>query len=296
MRLITLLIAFFSFMLIACEKEDKLTHKEGTVEGNNIRPFDGVSDVLINNYINRYYIDLIGVQPSDSALITAAERLNTDPKSIEQRDTLINIAISAEVYYDRFFSITSLIFTEGLERSDFEEKQAEYEAIIELSRANGDSLLVQIFEYEMLKMDSLIEAKDRLQSEIINLNQYFRAFCYNYVYDEINMGSLNFVQACFENLFGRSPTPDELDRGIKMVDGTSTYLFLKGGNSKSDFLNIMISNPEFLVGRTKDVYNQLVQRNPNTSETVVGVQMLQNAANMKDLQVEVAKTKEYAGF
>jgi len=296
MRLTILLTFFCAFYLVACEKEEKLTHKEGTVEGNNLRPFNGVSDVLINNYINRYYIDLIGIQPSDTALVFAAERINTNPKSIEQRDTLINIAISAEVYFDRFFSITSLIFTEGLEKSDFEEKQAEYEAIIELSRANGDSLLVQLFEYEMLKMDSLIQAKDRLQSETINLNQFFRAFCYNYVYDEINMGSLNFVQSCFENLFGRAPTPDELDRGIKMVDGTSTYLFLKGGNSKSDFLNIMISNPEFLVGRTKDVYNQLVQRNPNTSETVVGVQMLQNATNIKDLQVEVAKTSEYAGF
>jgi hypothetical protein len=148
----------------------------------------------------------------------------------------------------------------------------------------------------MLKMDSLIQAKERLNNEEIGLEEFYRAFCFNYVYDEINMGSLNFVQACFENLFGRGPTPDELDRAIKMVDGTSSYLFLKGGNSKSDFLNIMISNPEFLVGRTKDVYNQLVQRNPNTSEEVVGVQMLQEAVNMKGLQVEVAKTKEYAGF
>lgn len=296
MRLTILLVFFCAFYLVACEKEEKLTHKEGTVEGNNLRPFDGVSDVLINNYINRYYIDLIGVQPSDTALTTAALRLNASPKSGELRDSLINIAISAGVYYERFFSVTSLIFTEGLEASDFSEKQAEYEGSKQIARANGDSLLVQVIEYEMLKMDSLIQAKDRLENESIGLKQFFRAFCYNYVYDEINMGSLNFVQACFENLFGRAPTPEELERAINMVDGKSSYLFLKGGNSKSDFLNIMIDNPEFLVGRTKDVFNQLVQRNPNTSEEVVGVQMLQGAANMKDLQVVVAKTKEYAGF
>lgn len=296
MKLPIIVIAFISLSFIACEKEEKLTHKEGVVLDNDVRPYDGVSNVLINNYINRFYIDLIGVQPADSVLASAGAKLDVNPNDLAVREEIINEAVIADIYFDRFFSVTSLIFTEGLEISDFEEKQAEYEAVKQLSRANGDSLFVQIIEYEMLKMDSLIQAKDRLKNEQISLEQFFRAFCFNYVYDEINMGSLNFVQACFENLFGRGPTPDELDRSIKMVDGTSSYLFLRGGNSKSDFLNIMLDNPEFLVGRTKDIYNQLVQRNPNTSEEVVGVQMLQGAANMKGLQVEVAKTKEYAGF
>lgn len=294
LSVLTIITVFLS--LTSCEKEEQLTHAEATVENNEIPNYDGVSIVLINNYVNRYYIDLLGVQPLDSILNTRASTISTDPKNIELRDSLIQLTLHDTIYFSRFFSTTSLRFIEGIEIDELKQKQEEFKASRAIFEAEGDSLKVQYIDYELLKTDSLINATQRLRNNEIDLKAFYRAFCFNNVYDDINMGSLNFVIACFENLFGRQPTSDELNRAIDMVDGNSTYLFLSAGNSKSDFLSIMLNNPEFLIGRVYEVYEQLVQRKPSSSETIAGVQFIKNQPNLKPLQVSVAKTEEYAGF
>jgi hypothetical protein len=282
--------------VMACEKKDEVTHLNGLVTNNDVPIFYGVSIVLINNYINRYHIDLLGVQPSDTVLAETADTLSKSPSNVDLRASFLAEAIENDLYFERFFSLTSLKFIEGLERPHLEARQVEYEAIRASFAAEGDSLRVQYFEYEIIKIDSLIQSSDRFRLQEISLKEYFRSFIYNGIYDDINMGTFNFVQSCFENLLGRGPTADELDRGMKMVEGKSTYVFLTGGNSKSDFIDIMLDSPEFLVGRVQDVYEQLVQRKPTSSEQVIAVQLLQGKKNVKELQVSVAKTKDYAGF
>ena len=289
-------LVLFSTLVFACSKEEKITHLEGRVEGNNHPPFDGISKVLIDNYVNRYYIDLIGISPDDSTLNGVSQQLIQTPLDIDLRASLIENAIDDTIYFDRFFSVTSLKFIEGFERKDLMDRQLEYEVAKDLAENNGDSLLVQVIEFEIIKMDSLIQAADRLETGEIDLKAFFRAFCFNYVYDEINMGSLNFVVACFENLFGRGPTANEQDRSIAMVDGASSFLFSQSGNSKSDFLSIMLNSPEFEIGRAKDIYTDLLQRQPDTNEEIEAVGLIRNAPNLKAIQVNIAKSEEYAGF
>ena len=56
------------------------------------------------------------------------------------------------------------------------------------------------------------------------------------IYDEINMGTENFVVSIFQNFFHRYPTAAELYSASNMVDGNQSTIFNTNGSSKKDFI------------------------------------------------------------
>ena len=77
------------------------------------------------------------------------------------------------------------------------------------------------------------------------ISQYFAAFLDNYFYDQVNMGSENFVKGSFSDLFRRIPTASELTNAVTMVDNNPAILFMENGDSKGDFILIVTNNHEF---------------------------------------------------
>ncbi|MBL0102548.1 MAG: hypothetical protein IPP51_01480 [Bacteroidetes bacterium] len=120
--------------------------------------------------------------------------------------------------------------------------------------------------------------------------------CNNYLYDQINMGSANFVNYSFQNLINRNATISELANGITMVEGNNSILFLQTGSSKVDFLNILTNSSSYYEAQVVFAYQRYLQRTPNTLEMADGTQTFQSTGDFIQVLKSILSTNEFIGI
>src|SRR5690348_3868 len=73
----------------------------------------------------------------------------------------------------------------------------------------GDSTYAQVYdilEFEIERLDSLRAIPPDLVNHVIGVEYMHRRCINNYFYDQINMGSQNFVVSTFQHFLNRYPT------------------------------------------------------------------------------------------
>lgn len=295
-----LCIAAFAVLFVTfagCKKtEIREINEVYILEGNNPPDYSGVTSLQVQNYVGRLYVDLLGEQPSLEVIDEQADALQAAGLTVEARELLISSLMDDEEYYANLWNYTAVQMINGVPRTEIEEQIAVFEFVIEQYYQIGEIQLAQYFEFEIQKLSDLVNAETALFEGSISINEFYRRFCFNGIYDEINMGSENMVIACFENLFSRYPTLSELELGVLMVDGLSSILFQQSGSSKGDFVEIVTQTAEFYGGRVLEQYQRLLQRQPTPVEQDEGAQLLSQSGNLKVLQISILSTDEYAGF
>ena len=80
------LFIFASLLLVfaACKPE------EIVFPDNPVPPYDEISTTLVQNYVNRMYIDLIGREPTDLEMERDVALMEADSLSMEIRLTVMN--------------------------------------------------------------------------------------------------------------------------------------------------------------------------------------------------------------
>ena len=144
-------------------------------------------------------------------------------------------------------------------------------------------------------MRDLLNAKAQLTAREIDISEFMHRFLFNSIYDEINMGSENFVISCFENLLKRQPTERELEAGKALYDGYPALLLRKDGNNKKDLIRIVSSVDEFYQGIAIDWYRILLVREPSSLEMVEGLETVKNDG-IAEIQIAIILSQEYRGF
>ena len=301
MRIKELTISAFSIAILmvtftACEKQEVLIHENLVVPGNKAKDYSGISTVLVENYVQKIYIDLIGQKPTQAQFEDAMLHLESNDLSEASRIDVINDVIAEQAYHDRFFQIVSSLMLNGMSFEEVDNTRLEYIFIRDLIYATGDTLTGQIIDFEVKKLEALVAAPTDYQNGDINVDEYFARMCYNLIYDEINMGSENFAISCFENFFKRYPTVEELERSVKMIDANVTTLLLQEGLNKEDFIEIVTSNVEFYQGRILDAYLTLLLRTPDSGELTAATNKFLQSNDFEEVQIDIVKTDEYAGF
>ena len=82
----TLLVIAISLFISSCKKESV----DGSYIGDNDAPYyDRIATVLVQNYVNRIYIDLIGREPLDVEMEGDVAYLQETNLSWEARDSII---------------------------------------------------------------------------------------------------------------------------------------------------------------------------------------------------------------
>jgi hypothetical protein len=269
-------------------------HIVEVIDGNDPPLYTGVTTVQLRNYINKIYIDIIGREPLELELIYAENLLRDNNLSENAINQLLNVLMNSDNYYDRFNDIyfgTILNSTDNLE----------IEYILELLNTqlevSIDPLEQLYFQNAINRLEKLLNAASDYQNEIIDLGEYISRILNNSIYDEINMGTENFVLSCFENLFKRLPTEAELESGKNMVNGQPAQLLLSDGATKDRFIEIMTTNAEFFQGMSIDIYRQLLARDPSSPEMgIATIELNEEIVDYKGLQKQVIKTEEYTGF
>ena len=137
-----------------------------------------------------------------------------------QWDTTYRVGDSSyrHAYIQRVYNLLKFNYVEGASDPEIGQKLGNLRFAINVSRLNGDSVRVKQCLAEAQKYENILRWKYNYRKA----NSTYPALCgylmYNGVYDVINMGSFNFVNAAFDDVLGRNPTKQEFDAAYAVVD------------------------------------------------------------------------------
>jgi len=285
--------------LYSCRKTENIEnidHQNVVIDNNNPPAYAGVTTIQVQAYINRAFIDLIGREPNQNELNSYTQTLKNNNLDSASRANMLSDIIGNGEYYDYFHKTNMQRFLGEYDSARIEDDLGQMRINEQNAQASGNIPVAQYFGYEIYRLTQLKNAKVGYQNGG-SINDYLSKFVNVQRFDDINMGSLNFVIACFEAYLKRLPTDYESDSGVDMCNGTSAYLFLEDGLSKGDFIRIMCNSDGFYEGLVLDIYLQMLARRPSSTEMAMHTLGLKNGQyNYQTLQRTVAITDEYADF
>lgn len=272
----------------SCTKEE-LT----TINGNVAPPDSTIASTIYTGYINKAYIALSGREPTSDELNNAMALLTENKLSVESRAEMIATIMTKEAYRSNLYLVAGDKLLNGYDTSEIQL----YRGV--LSNALQDSSLMfawpQVQE-QLTTLDLLLSIPQDVYSNQITVKEMYRRMANNYVYDQINMGSENFVLSIFDHFLLRYPTEAELREGVTMVDGFNALLFLTEGDSKSDFLDIFFNCNEYYEGQVRDLFQRHLFREPTDEELAQFTILFKNSDDFSTLQSAILSTDEYVGL
>jgi len=277
----------FVILTISCTKVEEVI-----VDGNT-HPIDPtIENMIIENYVNKLYISTIGREPTTIEFDSDYGILRESNMNQESREEVINGILTKDEYNNNLFKLESEHLLLGLDTADINQNIHVLNVLI--STAQGLELLY--FEDALEKMLKLQEVLPGLSNGTISTFEMHKRMVNNNFYDEINMGTENFVVSMFQSFMQRYPTLSELENGKLMVNDNNASIFFIPGNCKLDFINIFIESDEYYTGQTNILFNRYLFREPTSEESVNYSLDYINSQDYKLLQRRVLSTNEFIGL
>lgn len=140
-------------------------------------------------------------------------------------------------------------------------------------------------EPEFQKLLKVFNIPKEYKNGEINLEEVQIRLMNNYIYDQINMGTNNFVNTVFAYMLGRTPTKSELESGIAICENhTNKQLFFQEGNSREDLLRILTSNDNYYEYQTKFWMEKIYFKEPNQKQTYEILNSVKN--QLKEIELK----------
>ncbi|MBI1286693.1 MAG: hypothetical protein GC178_03860 [Flavobacteriales bacterium] len=297
-------ILFFALaaMFFGCSKDPEL------VPDNNAPYYAEVSDLLIENYINRVFIDQIGREPLDAEMNSNRETLKAADLSFEAREAMIlklqsnTDFIEGDIsykhaYYNRLYEQCKARFIEAASNAEIHAVMGPIAGGILPDSLNGNWEGVYDRHEQVAKLQAILDSESDYFNGDIEIKDMCAAMINNAVYDEINMNTFNFVNASFDNLFFRYPTQAEFYAGFNMIEYNQPATILgKPGQNKNEYVDILVNSREFYEGLIVWSYKVLLARDPSTAETNDLMVDLFVDHDLQKVQRAIMVTDEYAHF
>ena len=273
--------------VFACTKVEDII-----VKGNTNPPDNTIENTTIVTYINKLYISTIGREPTESEFLSDFSILRESDISQESREIVIDGILNKDEYYNNLFKLECEHLLLGLDSADINQNIHVLNVLI--STAQGLELIY--FEDALEKMLKLQEVLPGLGNGTISNMEMHKRMVNNNMYDEINMGTENFVISMFQSFMQRYPTLSELENGKLMVNDNNASVFFIPGNGKADFINIFIESDEYFTGQTNILFNRYLFREPTSEESVDYSLDYINSQDYKLLQRRILSTNEFIGL
>ena len=292
---------FFTLLISSCKKDD-------VIPGNDAPYYGKIPTILLENYVNRIYIDLIGREPLDIEMINDVQYLRDGDVSLESRDALLykiqydTTYIEGDssyklAYFHRMYEMLKVRLLEGASNAYISEDLNNHYQNYVVDSINGDMLNAYKRLLNYHKLNDVVESEADYYYNKIEINEVHRRMIYNSVYDNINMNTFNFVNAAFDNLLFRFPTQYEFNETYTMInDNTSQIVLGSSGNNKEDFTHIICNSREFYSGVIIWAYVTLLAREPSTKEVDYLMQKFYDDHDFQWIQRQIMQTDEYAHF
>lgn len=275
-------------ILFSCGKNDSIL-----IDGNTPPPDSTIETVILENYVNKLYISLLGREPIANELMDGLALLGADAP-VEDRLSLVSEIQNKEEYYSNLFDSFRQDYLNGIDTMEIHYNFiAVFEELIEFE---SEPLLLEVYNEELAKLQALYHISEDLKNNNINTIDAQMICVNNDVYDEINMGSENYVVSLFQNFLHRYPTLAELKASTIMVDGEQSSCFGVNGDSKSDFNAIFFNHDGYYEGQAMSVYNKLLFRFPDSEEASFLATDFKEHKSYKELQKELLISNEFIGL
>ncbi len=279
--------------LVAILVISSCTKIEDVIIGNNTLPPDyTIENTTIENYINKLYISTIGREPTETEFNNDFDLLRNTNLSQQSREIVIENILNLDEYNNNLFTLESENILNGVDTAQINESIYIIEFV--LSTSTGiDSIFIA---NELIRMLAFQEVLPGLNSGTISNIEMHKRMVNNNFYDDINMGTENFVVSVFQNFLGRYPSEVEVENASIIVDGGNSTLFFQAGNGKDDFIDIFFSSDEYFTGQTDILFNRYLFRNPTSEESVNYSLDYISTENYKLLQTRILSTNEFIGL
>jgi hypothetical protein len=295
-------IICFLIVVASCKKDTLV------IDGNNPPVYSAIPTVLIENYINRIYIDLIGREPLDSEMLIDVQYLRNNDVSIESRDSLIyklqfdTLYIEGDesyklAYFHRIYDMVKVRLIEGASNGDISFYMSNHYADYEVDSVAGNLIEAQKHLLKYYRLSDIIDSELDYYNNIIDIKEMHKRMIYNSIYDQINMNTFNFVNAAFDNLLFRYPTQNEFNNSYFMIEDNQPFtIFGYSGSNKLDFTNLICDSREFYEGIIQWTYLTMLARIPTSIERDFLMNDFYITTDFQKLQRFIMTTDEYAHF
>ncbi len=292
-----------SFLFVSCIKEENVMRNN-----NNPPKYAQVSTLMVENYINRLFIDILGreatdIERSEFVLKLRKGKLGENSRDsivkMLQFDTVYKIGDSSyrKAYTSRIYNICKSRFLEGAADMDIAQQSGNLGFGIYLSQLDGDS--VAMYTYINLKKhyDRILKSNYWLSRNKITYNQLCEYMLNNGIYDLINMGSFNFVNATYDNVFGRKPSKDEFNRAYQIIEKNNPqFIFNRVISNKNEYCEGITSNNGFYESEIRWWYFQFIRKEINPSILYPILTNYLKDHSVENMQRRILITDEYAQF
>jgi hypothetical protein len=285
-KLLSVVLLFF--IIVSCKKSEI-----DVIDHNEPPPDNTVAAVTIENYITRTYILVLGREPDSAEFNFSDNLLSAGHLDSASRHQFVNAVFNEPDYLPNVYNENRINLLNNADTADFTNWIFLYQLFL------SDSTYVfqwPIIQYEVDRLVLMRDAYGEFVSGIIKIDELHRRMCNNHVYDEINMGSANFVNSTFQNLINRNPTISEQNAGISMVDGNNAVLLLQSGNSKNDYLNIITHCNNYFESQVVFMYLKYLHRNPTSVEMSAGSMEFFTTGDYEIVQKSILTTDEFIGI
>jgi hypothetical protein len=275
-------------LLAACKREEEVL-----IPGNVAPPDHTVTDLVLENYINRSYITLLGYQPDAGAMAQGKATLRTHNVSADDRLAFLTQVMAQPAYTYRLFDIGRSSLINAADTSDIRDELNILDFIL------SDSAYISFWpaaQVQRAELGAVLAIPGDLLAGTIDVVEMYRRLVTNEIYDQINMGTQNFVVSMFQNFLGRYPTEAERTAAEIMVDGFSAQVFLENGRSKTDFIAIFLRSRDYYEGQVRALFSRYLYRSPNTEELESLTISYKNSGDFKALQKQILIKDEFVGL
>ena len=285
---IAFLFSVVGFFLGGCQKDDII------IQDNTAPPDSTISTLILENYVAKCYISLLGRDPSDTEEQTAIQLLRQNNLSIASRKQMIDVILSDIEYRDKILEYNSI----KLLNAPFDTIEIQTQLFIYNNLVNDPEYapFLDIIQAIIDNLETLESTPDDFRNGIIRMQEMHRRLVTNDIYDQINMGSFNFVLSMYNHFLFRDPTGEEHDAGISMVDGFNAVIFYETGNSKTQFIDIFLNSDDYFEGQVRELYFRYLFREPTSEEQSYHAVRYRDSGDFDRLQKDILSTDEFAGL
>ncbi len=187
----------FLLLLSSCKKEETVT-----VSGNNAPVDNTISELKIENYVNKTFISVLGREPQSIELKYYKQEFLTKGFSVDQRKIFIDDVIAIADYRVHLYDINHSAILQNMDTTDYSLFISVYQTLLSDTTYYA---FWNIITFEQNRLKVLQQFTDPWLNGTKKISEMHRLMVYNYFYDQINMGSLNYVKRCFPTIFETQP-------------------------------------------------------------------------------------------
>ena len=240
---LVLLLASVVLLATGCKKDEII------IDDNTAPPDSTISTLVIENYVTKCYISLLGREPNSQEESDAIATLKNDNMSLASRKSVLGDITDNDEYFDKVLEFNALkLINSPFDTIAIQEQLTVAQLLIQDPQY---APFVDILQWLIDDFEVLLTTPSQFRNGTIGMEEMHRRLVSNDIYDQINMGSFNFVLSMFNNFLFRDPTGDEHNAGITMVDGFVAVVFFETANNKDDFIDIFLHSADYYEGQVR---------------------------------------------